>query len=102
MASSRPPWDYELDRPLKPKPSATLHALDKPAIPADIKESVVGILKARLAEAERGEIDTVIVLAHHTDKDWSESASGTDRFSEAIGRMEITKNAWIGRYLRDH
>ena len=78
-----------------------MRLVPKPALPADIKESVVRILRSRLEEAERGEIDTVIVLAHHTDKDWSESASGTDRFSDAIARIEITKQSWINQYLKD-
>lgn len=74
-----------------------------PKVKADdeVRESVTRLLKTSLDEAERGEIDTVIIILGHTDGEWSDRCSSTTKLSEAIGRLEITKQEWIAQYLRE-
>lgn len=77
----------------------TLTVIPKKTIDAENKESVVRILKTTLEEAERGEIGTVIVIAEQPSGHWVNRTSNTVIFSEAIGRLEITKQEWIKAYL---
>lgn len=67
----------------------------------EIRESVLRLLRKTLAEAEAGEIDQVVIIARATDGTWVDRVSDTDTASELIGRLEITKQEWIIRYLRD-
>jgi len=60
----------------------------------DVRESVVRILRNALAEAETGNVDTVVVIMGHPDGDWSNKCSTTLKFSEAIGRMFIAMQEW--------
>jgi hypothetical protein len=72
-----------------------------PTAADEIRESVLRLLRKTLAEAEAGEIDQVVIIARCVDGDWIDRISDTDKASELIGRLEITKQEWINRYLRD-
>jgi hypothetical protein len=72
----------------------------KPKAADEVRESVVRLLRDSLEQAERGEVDTVIIILGHPDGEWSDRCSNTDKLSAAIGRLEITKQEWIAQYLR--
>lgn len=65
------------------------------------KKACVEILRERLAQAEAGDIESLVLIVKHADGTWSDDRSGVDGFPEAIGRLEITKHAWITAFLRD-
>jgi hypothetical protein len=71
----------------------------KPTAQDEVRESIISILRETLAEAEAGNIDTVIMLLSHPNGEWTNRSSGTNKFSEAIGRLEITKADWIKGHL---
>jgi hypothetical protein len=73
----------------------------KPTAADEVKESVVRLLRDTLAEAERGNVDCVIMIVGHPDGAWSDRCSSTTRMSEAIGRLEITKQEWVQQYLEN-
>jgi hypothetical protein len=72
-----------------------------PKAKASVQESVVRLLRESLEQAERGEVDTVIIILAHPDGRWSDHCSHTEKISESIGRLEITKVDWTLQYLRD-
>lgn len=67
----------------------------------DVRESVVRLLRDSLAQAEAGDVDTVIIILSHPDGEWSDRCSDTEKLSEAIGRLEITKQEWVSQYLKN-
>lgn len=81
--------------------SAPVKLVTKPTAADEVRESVTRLLRDTLAEAESGEIDCVAIIIGHTDGEWSDRCSTTTRFSEAIGRLEITKQEWIAQYLAE-
>ena len=79
----------------------TLKIVPPPTPAEDVKAELVTLLEQTLAEARRGEIVSVIMLLRNSDGDWSDRCSATLRFSEDIGRLEITKQRWIAKYLEN-
>lgn len=73
----------------------------KPKIDEQIREDVTLLLRETLAQAERGEIQSVAIILENTDGNWSNCVSDAMKFSDAIGRLEITKQEWIAQYLRE-
>jgi hypothetical protein len=73
----------------------------KPKAADDVRESVTRLLRDSLDQAERGEVDTVIIILGHPDGEWSDRCSSTEKLSAAIGRLEITKAEWVAQYLQD-
>ena len=71
----------------------------KPSADEEVRESVVRLLREALAQAEAGEVDTVLMILGHPDETWSDIASETVSFSHAVGRLEILKQKWIAKYL---
>jgi hypothetical protein len=65
----------------------------------EVRDSVVRLLSEALAEAKEGHVRTVVLILGYPNGDWANKASFTDRYSEAIGRLEITKQEWIKQYL---
>lgn len=72
----------------------------KPTANEEVRESVVRLLRWSLEQAEAGNVDTLIMILGHPDGEWSDKVSETVKFSEAIGRLEITKQEWIAQYLK--
>lgn len=66
-----------------------------------IREDVIAILREALGEAERGEVAEIIVILKQTDGHWKDRRSATLAMSDAIGKIEIVKQAWIGQYLTE-
>lgn len=81
--------------------SSPIALVTKPTAAAEVQESVVRLLRDTLAEAEAGKITTVIIIIAHADGQWTDRCSDTEHFSDAIGRIEITKQEWIAQYLRN-
>ena len=73
----------------------------KPKASDEVRESVIRLLRKSLDEAEAGEIVSAIMILRRADGEWIDRASTTERFSEDIGRLEITKQKWIAQYLQD-
>jgi hypothetical protein len=73
----------------------------KPTAEDDVRESVIRLLRKTLEEAEAGEVDSLVMIVGCPNGEWSDRASETVKFSEAIGRLEITKQDWIARFMRD-
>lgn len=73
----------------------------KPTTLDEVKESVVKLLEQTLKEANEGSITTIVMLIEYIDEDWADRISSTVNFSKAIGRLEITKQEWIDKYLRN-
>jgi hypothetical protein len=80
---------------------AVLSLAPRPKAEDQVRESIVAILATALKEARNGEITSVIMILQHSDGDWSDRASETIKFTEAIGRLEILKQEWIAVYLAD-
>lgn len=80
--------------------SAPIQLVTKPKVEDEVRESVLRALRQTLEQAEAGEIDTVIMILGHPDGEWSDRCTSTTKLSEAIGRIEITKQEWIAEYLR--
>jgi hypothetical protein len=81
--------------------TAPIAFVPKPSVADNIKSDVVVMLREVLAEAERGEIDAVIVIKRMPDGYWADRRSGVIHFSDAIGKLEIVKQSWIASYLAD-
>ena len=58
----------------------------------------IQILREALAEAERGEIHEMFLLAKTADG-YRQLASPTHHFAEWIGRLETTKTEWVIHFL---
>jgi len=71
----------------------------KPKASDEVRESIVAILRATLDEAKRGELDCIVVIARSVDGEWFNRCSEVVGFSDAIGRLEITKQEWIKEFL---
>lgn len=76
-----------------------LALVPKPTTQDEIRDSVLKLLRQSIEEAECGEIDCVFMILGHPDGEWAERFSDTDKFTSAIGRIEIAKIAWALRYL---
>ena len=68
----------------------------------EVRESVLAVLQEMLGMAEAGVLNTVIVIAGRVDGDWMNRYSETVCFSEAIGRLEITKQEWVKNYMKEN
>lgn len=79
----------------------TIVLVPTPTAAEIFRTACVDILRERLAQAEAGDIDSVVLIVKHADGTWSDDRSGVDGFPEAIGRLEITKQAWVRAYLDD-
>lgn len=73
----------------------------RPTAAAEFRQQAVELLRKRLAEAEAGEIEAVIIITKYVNECWSEDHTGVQHFPEMIGRLEITKQAWTVQYLKD-
>lgn len=78
---------------------ASVTLVTKPTAAEEVRESVIRLLRKTLDEAEAGQIETVIIIGRAPDGEWINRASETNHFSDAIGRLEITKAEWIAQYL---
>lgn len=73
----------------------------KPTVAEEVRESVVGVLKDALAQAEAGNVTSVLVIALHPDGNWSDWHSSTEKVSEMVGRLEIAKQKRIMHVLNE-
>lgn len=73
----------------------------KPTPDEQIKESVMKVLKEALAEAEKGEISDIVIIAVHPDGAWSDWQSSTNHASAMVGRLDIAKHKRILNILQD-
>lgn len=76
--------------------------VNKATADEEVKESVIRLLRETLEQAEAGEVDSILMIVGSPSGEWLDKASETVKFSETIGRLEISKQEWINRYLRDH
>jgi hypothetical protein len=72
----------------------TVQLVPKPKTSDEVRESVVSILRTSLAEAEAGDVDTVILIMSRPDGEWITRQSMTMKLSESIGRMFIAMHEW--------
>ena len=74
-----------------------------PKLTADeeVKASVVKLLQTALAEAESGQIISVVILLGCVNGDWCNRTSESVNFSSCIGQLEITKHELIKQFLTD-
>ena len=70
-----------------------------PTADRQTRESVIGLLRDALVEAEAGNVDMVIIMSRHINGDWTDRASQDDRFTDTIGRIEIVKAQMMALYL---
>ena len=73
----------------------------KPTVDDEVRTSVVKALRETLQQAERGEINTILMVIGHPDDTWTDRASETLNFSSMIGRIEILKAKWIALYMEN-
>lgn len=78
-----------------------LSVVPKKTVTEEQQESVMRAIHGIMADAERGDVETVIVIARHADGNWTDRASTTHHYSDCIGRLEILKQTWINQYLAD-
>jgi hypothetical protein len=83
--------EHDAPKPLRliPREEATQAALN-----ADVIET----LERALAEARKGEICSIVLIASHAREGWSHEQSGVMDFAATIGRLEIVKTEWITQY----
>lgn len=74
----------------------------KPTISAEIKAGILELLRVATADAEAGNVSTMLVIAVRPDGTWSREWSGTEEMAAMIGRLEITKQEWIESYSKDY
>lgn len=75
--------------------------VSKPTVAGSIKSVVVDLLKEALVKAEAGEIESVIIILKRPDGTWHDDRSGCIGMVDAIGHLEIIKQAWINVYLKE-
>lgn len=78
-----------------------LHLVTPAKASDEVRESVIRLLRKTLDEAEAGDIDSIAMIIAAPNGEWIDRFSDTVKFSEAIGRLEITKQEWISRYLEE-
>jgi hypothetical protein len=78
---------------------SVLSLVTKPPPSEEIRRDVCRILREALVKAEAGEVAEAIVILKWTDGNWSDERSATVSMSEAVGKLEIVKQAWIASYL---
>ena len=81
--------------------SSVLSVVGKPSVSDEIKSECANILRRALALAEAGDLTAVLVIVKHAGDTWSDERSGAMNFPDAVGRLEIVKQAWINSYLRE-
>lgn len=73
----------------------------KPTPEAEVRDSVIRILREMLEEAEAGHLTSVFVILQDENGLWAHRASKTTRISETIGRIEMAKQELIANYLKE-
>lgn len=63
------------------------------------RASVKKVLTDALAEAERGNITKVLVVAWHDDNRWTDWMSEHASYCDAIGKLDIVKGAYLMRFF---
>lgn len=81
--------------------SEVIKLAPKTTIDDEIKQAAIDMLRKALAEAESGNVSMCIVILRHPDGTWSDERSGSTNFPDAVGRLEIVKQAWITSYLNE-
>lgn len=76
-----------------------LNLVSKPRASDEDRKDIVALLRRTLAEAEAGELDTVILLARRPDGYWAERYSGVSPMTDLIGRLTIVQAQMVRRYL---
>jgi hypothetical protein len=88
--------------------SGSILKFAKPKTPVEeIREDVIRLLKKTLAEAKRGEIDEILILARGipveddegADSGWVERASPTLHFRDWIGALRLMEDTMIRDYV---
>jgi hypothetical protein len=81
--------------------TAPIVLVTKPTASDEVRKSVVDLLRDTLAEAESGNIVTLVMIIGHPDNQWSNRSSVTQNTSEMIGRLEITKQSILTEFLKN-
>jgi hypothetical protein len=79
----------------------TIKLVPGPTAKDDVRESVLRLLRKTLEEAEAGQVQSLTMIIEAPNGEWINRCSDTVKFSEAIGRLEITKQEWIDQYLKE-
>lgn len=89
MPSKQPPWE--------PKVIALV-----PAATADEENriAVLDVLNSVIEEAEKGEVEEVVILIRHPGGEYSERATPTGFQRDWVGQLEILKQLWINHIVR--
>lgn len=69
-----------------------------PTASEEARRDTIDILQRLLAEAEAGEIESIIIIAKRVDGFWFHEQSSVTAFPDAIGRLEIVKASWIEKF----
>ena len=81
--------------------SGPFRLIAKPTVADEVRKSAVDILNKMLAEAESGQITTLVVIVGRPDGTWGDYFSGSENCSTLIGRLEIMKHELIAKYLAE-
>lgn len=79
--------------------SEPLKLIPSPSNTEQVQASLLTMARELLASIERGEVRSLVLVAQDQDLDWEMTHSSTLGFPEAIGRLEIAKQAWILAFL---
>ncbi len=76
-----------------------LRVVPKAAAEDENKSDVLDILRATLAEAERGEIESVSLIISRPDGTWTHRTTPTKSLTGLIGKLEIAAHDLIKRVV---
>lgn len=79
--------------------SDPLRLVTGPTVAETIRAEVIELLERALDEARRGEVTEVfMILKHPGTNKWSDLATSTQSLTDWIGKLEVTKHAWIEHF----
>lgn len=78
---------------------ALLKLVPNPTAKQEARDSVIRLLVETLEQANRGEVEAVLMIIKRADGNWANLSSGTTKFPDAIGYIEVAKVDWIKDYL---
>lgn len=64
-----------------------------------MRANCVRVLKEALAQAEAGELESILIISRRVDDRWRYEYTGVKRMTETIGQLTIVRHAWITEYL---
>ncbi len=82
--------------------TAPISLVAKPTATEEVRASVIKVLQDALARAERGELESVVLILGSPAGGWLPAMSTTSKFAELIGRLEIAKQEFVLDFMKEN